>query len=292
VEGGMRRVVSFFIVTLASTGCLAPLVRLPTAPTESPLPAAKEFRNGQIVYHSDADVSPDHQLFVELASFPEHVCRTLGLPPTDQLIHVYLFRDRAMFEEYFRREFKDLPSRRALFVLKRDGVARQEEPRVYAFWGDRIHDDLRHELTHATLHGVLHEVPLWLDEGLAMYFEGGAAAKGRHTEALDNIAQAIDQEQWKPDLNRLAGLEDLKQLRRADYHEAWAWVHHMLHSEPERRTMLLKYLQVLRRPGERISLEWGMESFALRDDIRNSSDTELLKHLHRVQSERSEWPHP
>ena len=35
--------------------------------------------------------------------------------------------------------------------------------------------DLRHETTHAVLHGLLPMVPLWLDEGLAEYFEAPEA---------------------------------------------------------------------------------------------------------------------
>ncbi len=161
------------------------------------LPARKEFRQGQIVYHSDADVGSEHPLFAELATFPEYVCRTLGLPAADRLIHVYLFKDRTTFEDYFRQEFHDLPSRRALFVMRRDGLGRNDEPRIYAFWGERIHDDLRHELTHATLHGVLTDVPLWLDEGLAMYFEPGVAAKGRHAR-LDSLAAEMRKGPGRP----------------------------------------------------------------------------------------------
>ncbi|GIT30210.1 MAG: hypothetical protein Ct9H300mP1_22560 [Planctomycetaceae bacterium] len=32
-------------------------------------------------------------------------------------------------------------------------------------------EDLRHEFTHGVLHSSLKRVPLWLDEGLAEYFE-------------------------------------------------------------------------------------------------------------------------
>ena len=42
---------------------------------------------------------------------------------------------------------------------------------VYTFWSDHLRQDLRHELTHALLNGVTKEVPLWLDEGLAEYYE-------------------------------------------------------------------------------------------------------------------------
>ena len=41
-------------------------------------------------------------------------------------------------------------------------------------------------------------------------------------------------------------------MHRADYREAWAWVHYMLHSSPETRQVLLNYLHELRtnpKPG-------------------------------------------
>jgi hypothetical protein len=283
----MRRACLVLLCSLLPSGCLEPLLRAPSAPAVIALPGRREFRQGQIVYHSDAEVATDHPLFAELANFPEHVCRTLELPATDRLIHVYLFRDRASYEAFFQREFKDLPSRRALFVMKRDGLDRQVEPRIYAFWGERIHDDLRHELTHATLHGLLAEVPLWLDEGLAMYFETGIATRGRHARALDAIAAEMNQGRWRPDVHRLANLDDPRQLHLADYHEVWAWVHFLLHSDSAHRNLLLAHLQELRRGGEHSSLTSAMEAHA----SQNDPSSELLKHLRTLMADRSAWPH-
>lgn len=278
----MRRMMLVLLVVALAAGCLTPPLRTPTAPAAAAtVPGRSEFRRGQVVYHSDADVSPEHPLFTELASFPEHVCRTLGLPSADRLVHVYLFRDRPSFEAYFRQEFQELPSRRALFVLDRDGLDRREEARIYAFWGERVADDLRHELTHAALHAVLAEVPLWLDEGLAMYFEPGAAARGRHARALDAIAAELNKDTWRADLERLESLEDVKQLHLADYHECWAWVHFLLHGGEARRAMLLAYLQDLRRGKvEPLTVRWS-----------NPSESELIKHLRLVMGERRQWPH-
>ena len=42
---------------------------------------------------------------------------------------------------------------------------------MFAQVGPDFEIDLRHEATHALLHGSLPMVPLWLDEGLAKYFE-------------------------------------------------------------------------------------------------------------------------
>ena len=68
-------------------------------------------------------------------------------------------------------KYPKLPSRRAFFVAQTRGVGRSEDLLIYTYWGERVQQDLRHELTHALLHSVLKDVPLWLDEGLAEYYE-------------------------------------------------------------------------------------------------------------------------
>lgn len=58
--------------------------------------------------------------------------------------------------------------------------------------------------------------------------------------------------QAAPNLARLEKLDQVEQMRPAEYREAWAWVHLMLHSKPEAKAALLKYLQQLRttdKPG-------------------------------------------
>jgi hypothetical protein len=41
-------------------------------------------------------------------------------------------------------------------------------------------------------------------------------------------------------------LEDVADMQRADYQEAWAWVHFMLQGSPDAKRELLGYLQSLR----------------------------------------------
>src|SRR5947209_8380306 len=64
-----------------------------------------------------------------------------------------------------------VPRPRASIVAQARGHGGGDELPVYTFNGDHIRQDLRHELTHALLHSVLKDVPLWLDEGLAEFFE-------------------------------------------------------------------------------------------------------------------------
>jgi hypothetical protein len=273
----MKWIIPILLLSLA--GCLMPLTK-PVVDVVS-LPTGRDFRKGNLVIHTDGQVSENHPLFAELASFPEQVCRTLDLPVTDKLIHIYLFADRLKYEEYIHVEFKDIPSRRALFV-KRPGTnpLQQDQLQVLCYWGDRIQDDLRHELTHATLHGLLCDLPLWLDEGLAMYFEVGLAHQGKHRRVLDAIEPGIQSGTWNSDLSRLVSMNEVSQLSLADYHEVWAWVHYLMHSSPLNRSMLKEYLRErLRRGGAAKPLP-----------VKPTNES-LQLHLKQLFRDRSSWPH-
>lgn len=237
----MHRLLYILLIVLLP-GCTSFLSQ--TALPDVAIPHLHEFRQGTLIFHSDADVSMHHPLFVELASFPEQVSRALQLPISDRPIHIYLFKDRVSYETYLHREFKDIPSLRALFIKRPGtGIQKQDTLQVLAFWGDRIQDDLRHELTHATLHAYLHHLPLWLDEGLAMYFEVGLAAQGKHQRAFAALEPQLKNGTWKHDLERLESLKEVSNMGLADYYEAWAWVYYWMHSDPSYRTQLQSYLK-------------------------------------------------
>src|SRR5947199_2066094 len=136
-----------------------------------------------------------------------------------------------------------LPKRRAFFVAEPRPIG-GEELMVYTFWGngERIEQDLRHELTHALLHSVLKDVPLWLDEGIAEFFETPPGNDGLNPEHL----RLLRSENARPNLARLENLTEVKDMKPAEYREAWAWVHLMLRGRPEARNVMLQYLRELR----------------------------------------------
>ena len=106
-------------------------------------------------------------------------------------------------------------------------------------------EDLRHEFTHGLLHATLQTVPLWLDEGLAEYFEVNAALPGAaHISHLRELKLA-ESEGWNPNLYRLEMLTDFRDLTSRDYAESWAWVHYMLNSSDESSAILVKYVEEL-----------------------------------------------
>lgn len=206
-------------------------------------PGKRSLRISQFVFLSDFELKQDLPIFRDLSNLREQVYKELQLPPSNTVVQVYVFEDRERYENYMRARYPELPKRRAFFVAQPRSVGGVEDLLVYTYWGERIREDLRHELTHALLHSVLKDVPLWLDEGLAEYFEVGTEAQGINQQHLDQIRRGPP---FQPDLVRLEQLSQVQQMSPNEYREAWAWVHLMLRDRPEAKTALVKYLHQLR----------------------------------------------
>jgi hypothetical protein len=207
-------------------------------------PGKRSFRVGQFVFLSDFEVNRDQPLFRELADLPAQVYKELELPASNTLIQIHLFQDRDRYERFMQAKYPDLPKRRAFFVAQPRTVGGAEDLLVYTFWGDQIRQDLRHELTHALLHCVLKDVPLWLDEGLAEYFELPPHLHGVNPQHLEQSTSSSAP--FRPDLGHLEQLSQVQQMTPIEYREAWAWVHLMLHDRPQAKAVLTGYLRQLR----------------------------------------------
>ncbi|MFO0876710.1 MAG: DUF1570 domain-containing protein [Gemmataceae bacterium] len=213
---------------------------------QAALPSKYSFRIAPYVFTSDFEISRDQALFTELDQLRDQVYKELLLPPGTAEVRVYLFDTRERYERYMKERYPDLPERRAFFVAQPRSIGGVEDLLVYTYWGKRIRQDLRHELTHALLHSVIRDVPLWLDEGLAEYFELPPDQKGVNRNHVEILRRGIVSGAYKTDLARLERLRQVDDMNPAEYREAWAWVHFMLNSKPEARTVLLSYLQQLR----------------------------------------------
>lgn len=206
-------------------------------------PSKNQIRVSQFIFISDLKIHKDQAIFKDLSNLREQVYRELRLPPSTTDVFVYLFEDKISYDKFIKARHPELPERRAFFVAQpRRFFGGVEDLMIYTYMGESIHQDLRHELTHAILHSVLKNVPIWLDEGLAEYFElptGQAGVNPKHVETLRKAGTRFD-------LDRLEKLEEVNQMSPAEYRESWAWVHLMLHSNPQAKQALLAYLQDLR----------------------------------------------
>lgn len=239
----MRSAAVFIIVHVLILGGCRSLHPPMSLPTLAKLPDEHQVPIGQLVFHSDFELPADHRLVRELILERDDVCRTLGLQASNEPIDVYLFRDAEHYQEFLKRNFPNVPSRRAFFLETDTRLA------VYAHWSDRVAEDLRHEVCHGYLHSIVPRLPLWLDEGLAEYFEVPRGQLGLNRPHVDLLSDMAEHEHWQPNLRRLEKLTEAVQMDQRDYAESWAWVYFFLNSPPERREVLTGYLADLRTRG-------------------------------------------
>ncbi len=196
-------------------------------------------RFGPFVCRADFSLDGYEPLLSETEQLQADLVAAIGIQPATQAVELFLFRDRSSYRKFLASWLPDVPYRRALFV-KGDGPGG-----VYVYRGSQFEEDLRHEATHALLHASLAYIPLWLDEGLAEYFEAP-----RHQRAWGHPHASTVRRQLRwGSLAAAAELErktDLAQMGRDEYRDAWAWVHFMLHGPPAARDELVRYMVDLR----------------------------------------------
>jgi hypothetical protein len=206
------------------------------------LPVANTIVREPLLIHSTSPLPAQHRLFEDLSAQRKDMVARLDLPSSDEPIHVYLFESPQAFEAFIRVEYPQFPARRAFFV---EGDTRLA---VYAQWGDRVAEDLRHEVAHGYLHAALRNIPLWLDEGLAEYFEVARGTRGLNRPHVADLGARLSAGGWRPDLARLEQLTAAGEMTQLDYAESWAWVHWLLETTPERRELVCAYLRDLNEP--------------------------------------------
>ena len=163
-------------------------------------PVRHSVQSDQLLVLSDVQLDKDHPLIQDLIRLRKQLSEILELPLQGRLVVVYLFSNESQYRRYLEAAYPRLPPRRAYFV------GTPQELAVYTFWGENIREDLRHEFTHGLLHSSLRHVPLWLDEGLAEYFEVAGPIPGRvNIDYADRLSMGVVSG-WRPDIERLERL--------------------------------------------------------------------------------------
>jgi hypothetical protein len=240
--------------------------------TTSELPVASSLILDELVVYSDFKLPDNHRLLADLELLREEITDQLALPVSDEQVQVYIFKTPRRYRKFLKQHYPAFPSRRAFFVETDTRLS------VYTYWGDRIAEDLRHEVCHGYLHAVVPKVPLWLDEGLAEYFEHDRGQLGLHRAHLEQLLAARDANDWQPDLARLERFEEMTQLAQMDYAESWLWTHFLLRSTPIRKQILCDYLLECRR-GPRMPLSERLQQ------IEPAAPQQLLAHLNSMRSQ-------
>jgi hypothetical protein len=207
------------------------------------LPDRYTLVRDQLAIHGDFPLAAHHRLFEELTAQRTDLFQRLALKESDEPIDVYLFESSERFDQFMRLHHPRFPERRAFFIETDSRLS------VYAHWGDRMAEDLRHETCHAYIHSVVPRVPVWLDEGIAEYYEAPLDRRGLNQSHLDRLLVRIQRENWRPDLRRLEGLAD-PSMDQDDYAESWAWVHFLFESSRESVEILREYLADFHQHGD------------------------------------------
>jgi hypothetical protein len=213
------------------------------AAVSAPLAHCQEWKDqrasGPVICRADFSLAGYEGLFHDLASVQNDLVRTLAVPPAAEPIELYLFQDKRTFSGYMQKRFPNVPFRRALFV-KGAGPGR-----VFVYRHSELPIDVRHEGTHALLHAALPMVPLWLDVGLAEYFEVPPAERAHGNPHLNALKWDLRLGKV-PKIAKLEAKGDLSDMNGTDYRHAWAWVHFMMHGPIEARDELVQFLHAIR----------------------------------------------
>lgn len=202
-----------------------------------------ERQAGPLLVHANFSLAQEETLLEELALLQQDLAGVLGAKQSKENVHLFLFHTKETYQAYLKQYFPRVPYRRALYIKARGPGM------VFAFQGDEFAIDVRHETTHALLHAWLPSVPLWLDEGLAEYFEASRDERPAGNPHLATVQAMIRYGQF-PRLEELEKLRTIDEMGRDEYRDAWAWTHFMLHGPREAGEELRRYLDDLAAGGE------------------------------------------
>jgi len=200
---------------------------------------AEMHKSGDFHCRSEFGLSSREKLYQELNALKRDVESTLAID-ANGVIQINFFRNRRSYMQFVGLRHPEGMQRRALFVKGPDAG------RVYVYRQLSIETDVRHECTHAVIHNALPYLPLWLDEGLAEYFEVPARERTSSNPHLGRL-KLYARFGWKPSLKKLEERDSLSNIKSADYRESWAWVHFMLHGPKSARAVLVRYIDDIQK---------------------------------------------
>ena len=222
----LRQIAHVAVVAAVAASCPAPLTAFEPR---------VEYDWGGFRCRAEYLIDEPERLRDELHELRRSLHETLRLPDEQPVISIQVYAGRRGYVADVLSIAPDARRQRGLYVKGDSGTC------VCTFAQRDLSDILRHETTHALLHEALPYVPLWLDEGLASYFEVAPASRETGHPFRKRIQWSL-QVGWRPDVQQLEAVRRSEDLSIGDYRHAWAWVHFLLHESEESRTVLTDYL--------------------------------------------------
>lgn len=196
---------------------------------------AEEHARFPFVVRTDAKLDNATAVLSDLVDLQAGLEKILGVHPPREWIEIYVFRDQSSYRKFVGRQFPGNEKRRALFIQGRGPAM------VLAFRSDTLEIDLRHETTHALLHAHTPHLPLWLDEGLAEYFEKPADQRHGNARHAPALFAEMCQKNW-PKLEALERKTQSEEMDQSDYLTAWIWARYLIDGPAPVQVQLRAYL--------------------------------------------------
>ncbi len=212
-----------------------------------PRPWPSELTIRQFKIHSDFALPAPNELTAELDALSHDLEQMLQLTSERKTVHIVLFETPKEYARYMRTYFPKLPERRALFIQDRGPGM------LFTHWHADVRTDIRHEVTHALLNEQAAPLPLWLDEGLAEYFEVDASLRFEANPHVPEVAERSSNG-IIPSLLELERVTQLDSFGHSQYRDSWSWIHFLLHRNQETRALLVLYLQRCRSGEQQMEL--------------------------------------
>lgn len=221
--------------TAFAVGVVAAWSCLWLAPAAAQRWVVTEHRD-RIQLFSEAPVNAN-SIYSQLTSLKSELQYVVDLSAATQPVEVIIFKSHANYQNYLRSSLPEALKRRAIFY-RRDNTFQ-----IYTWNNRELVKDLRHEYTHALLHQVLPFIPLWIDEGMAEYFEDqrGTRLKSSRFASVKWKARTG----WKPSLVSLERIGNASQMTQQNYQDSWAWVAFLLNESQTSSGWFRQYLKAI-----------------------------------------------
>ncbi len=197
---------------------------------------ASEYTYGPFEIFADFDVEEVRSTMEELYRLDTELCRLFHFGDGEKRIQLYILSDKKRYYDFVLSKFPTAPFRRALYAMEPGSPGQ-----VFLFRHEDFAVDLRHECTHALIHLRVDQVPIWLDEGLAEFFEVPASER-LYKEPYFKQIKRNNSFGFYPDLQKLEKINTMELFLEKNYRDSWSWAHFLLAHE-DTRECLAEYLR-------------------------------------------------
>lgn len=169
------------------------------------------------------------------------VVEALALPEPLREVDILVFPSAWAMRSYLRLRLPERANSRAVCVETESGYL------VALHLTGKAQESvelLRHEMTHYVLASHFFDMPPWVDEGLARYFETGPPFGVAKPAELRLLKRALNRRE--DTLDGLVAVPAGRPITEAQYAQSWALVHFLAHRPGGGLGDLVRYLRIVR----------------------------------------------